>query len=138
MNFQTAIRACLGNYATFAGRARRSEFWFFALFTILCNIVASILDGALFGIQGGGPLGVIVSLGLFLPGLAAGARRLHDGGRSGWWLLIGLLPILGWIVLLIFYLNRGEDGPNRFGGDPREAIAMPGTPASLNRPWTRP
>jgi uncharacterized membrane protein YhaH (DUF805 family) len=138
MNFPTAIKSCLSNYAGFSGRARRSEFWYFTLFSILANLIASILDGALFGLPGG-PIGGILSLGLFLPSLAVAARRLHDTGRSGWWMLLGLIPLIGWVVLLIWYVGRGEDGPNRFGADPRApGDWTPAGAAALNRPWQRP
>ena len=88
MNFPDAVRRVLTNYATFAGRARRSEFWFFYLFLLLAQIGASILDGAIFGWAASGPIGLLVSLGLLLPMIAVAARRLHDGGRSGWWMLL--------------------------------------------------
>ena len=128
MTFPDAVRRCFTLYATFAGRARRSEFWFFWLFNLLAHGVAGILDAALFGIAA--PLNAIVSLLLLVPNLAVAVRRLHDGGRSGWWLLIALVPLLGILVLLFWSVSRGEDGPNRFGADPR-AIPQAGTA----RPW---
>jgi uncharacterized membrane protein YhaH (DUF805 family) len=128
MTFPDAVRRCFTLYATFAGRARRSEFWFFWLFNLLAHGVAGILDAALFSVAA--PLNAIVSLVLLVPNLAVAVRRLHDVGRSGWWLLIVLVPLIGIVVLLIWYLSRGEDGPNRFGTDPR-AIPQAG-PA---RPW---
>ena len=128
MTFPDAIRRCLTLYATFGGRARRSEFWFFWLFNLLAHGVAGILDVAIFGIAS--PLNAIVSLLLLVPNLAVAVRRLHDGGRSGWWLLIVLVPLLGILVLLFWSVRRGEDGPNRFGADPR-AIPQAGTA----RPW---
>jgi uncharacterized membrane protein YhaH (DUF805 family) len=128
MTFLDAVCRCFALYATFAGRARRSEFWFFWLFNLLAHGVAGILDAALFSVDA--PLNAIVSLVLLVPNLAVAVRRLHDVGRSGWWLLILLVPLIGIVVLLIWYLSRGEDGPNRFGTDPR-AIPQAG-PA---RPW---
>lgn len=128
MTFPDAVRRCLVFYATFTGRARRSEFWFFWLFNLLAHGVAGILDAAIFGITS--PLNAIVSLLLLVPNLAVAVRRLHDVGRSGWWLLIALVPLLGILVLLIWALRPGEDGPNRFGTDPR-AILPTGPP----RPW---
>ena len=114
MGFVEAISACFSKYATFTGRARRSEYWWFALFQALVNIVA-------YGIEqqtAGGLVGNLVELALVLPALAVAARRLHDIGKSGWWLLIGLIPVLGWIMLLIWACTRGTLGPNRFGPDP--------------------
>ncbi|WP_237217291.1 DUF805 domain-containing protein, partial [Falsiroseomonas oryziterrae] len=122
MNFQDAVRTCLQNYVTFSGRARRSEFWFFILFNLLVQVVAAILDSFL---GDTGIMGAIASLALFLPGLAVSVRRLHDTGRSGWWVLLGLVPLVGIIVLIVWYANRGEDGPNRFGPDPRGGV-VPG------------
>jgi uncharacterized membrane protein YhaH (DUF805 family) len=126
MNFQDAVASALRNYATFAGRARRSEFWFFFLFTLLAQAVAGIIDEA----ATRGVLGAVLSILLLLPSIAVGVRRLHDNGRSGWWLLLGLVPMIGWIVLLIWYCQPGEAGPNRFGPDPRANGLPPG-----QRPW---
>ena len=117
MNFGESVRTCLNNYVTFTGRARRSEYWYFVLFNVIAQVVAGILDNAVF--QGAGVLGAVVSLALLLPGLAVSVRRLHDVGRSGWWLLIGLVPVVGIIVLIVWYVARGDDGPNRVGADPR-------------------
>jgi uncharacterized membrane protein YhaH (DUF805 family) len=130
MDFQTSIRTCLQKYATFTGRARRSEFWWFVLFGILVNIAASIVDSILFGhssysgMMGGGGMhmgydggiiGSIASLALLLPNLAVGARRLHDIGRSGWWMLIALIPVIGWILLIVWYARQSDAGENAFG-----------------------
>jgi uncharacterized membrane protein YhaH (DUF805 family) len=132
MTFPDAVRRCLTLYATFGGRARRSEFWFFWLFNLLAHMVAGILDLAIF--SAGSPLNAIVSLLLLIPGLSVSVRRLHDGGRSGWWLLIGLVPLVGIVVLLIWYATRGEEGTNRFGPDP---LGTPptGTLGGPGRPW---
>jgi uncharacterized membrane protein YhaH (DUF805 family) len=133
MGFAEAVRSGFSNYATFSGRARRSEFWFWALFAFLASVVAMLVDGMLFpdlmtaqvggGMASvesrGGPVTAIVGLALLLPGLAMAVRRLHDTDRRGWWLLIGLIPIIGFIVLLVFYVTDGTRGPNRFGADPK-------------------
>lgn len=124
MNFQQGVKSVFSNYATFAGRARRAEYWWWVLFIILGNAVFSILDRALFGhgmmmMRGdGGPLGAIFSLLVLLPSIAVGVRRLHDTDRSGWWLLLGFIPLIGTIILLWWFCTRGTAGPNRFGADP--------------------
>ena len=120
MNFSSAIQACFANYATFRGRARRSEYWFFALFMILSSLVAAVLDGMIASSTAGHltVFSAILGMVLFLPSLAVTARRLHDIGRSGWWMLISLVPIIGGILLLVWLCKRGDDGRNRFGPDP--------------------
>lgn len=115
MDFQTSIRTVLSKYATFTGRATRSEFWWFALFVILVNIATSIIDNLIIGAP---VLNTISALGLLLPQLAAGVRRLHDIDRSGWWLLIVLIPLIGWIVLIFFNVQPSQQGANRFGPQP--------------------
>ncbi len=125
MDFTTAVRTCFGKYATFRGRARRAEYWWFVLFNMLAHIVLSIIDAVIFGVGGGAMhggepqiLSGLFSLAVFLPSLAVGVRRLHDTGRSGWWLLIWLIPVIGWIVLIWWLATPGEDGPNSHGPDP--------------------
>ena len=115
MGFQEAVRTVLSKYATFTGRAARPEFWWFALFSLLAHLVASFLDGLLFGQQ---LIDGLLALALLLPSLAVGARRLHDIGRSGWWLLISLIPVVGWLVLIYFYVQPGEPSDNQFGPRP--------------------
>ena len=95
----------LKKYATFAGRAQRAEYWYFVLFYILIFIGLSVIDGITgsFSAEAGmGLLGGILTLALLIPSIAVGVRRLHDTGRSGWWLLIALIPLIGAIVLLVF------------------------------------
>ncbi|MBP1851348.1 DUF805 domain-containing protein [Rhizobium halophytocola] len=115
MEFQHAVRRAFSKYVTFTGRAMRSEFWWFALFVVLVNAVAEIIDRMIFGF---GLLGAIAALVLFLPQLTVAVRRLHDTGRSGWWLLIALIPLIGWIVLLYFYIQPSDHGDNRYGLQP--------------------
>ena len=117
MNFGQAIASGFRNYATFAGRACRSEFWYWTLFSFLVSIVAAILDAAIFAFSPVSPLGAISTIILFLPGLAVAARRLHDLDRTGWWLLI-MLTVIGVVLLLIWDCIKGTTGPNRFGADP--------------------
>jgi uncharacterized membrane protein YhaH (DUF805 family) len=99
MDFVSAVKSCLGQYATFSGRAVRSEFWWFFLFQIVAVVVASLL---------GDMVSTIVSLALLLPGLAVGARRLHDIGRTGWWQLLSLTGI-GFLLLLYWWAQPSED-----------------------------
>ena len=111
----------LKKYADFSGRAPRAEYWWFYLLIIIGYVIATILDSTL-GFTGAvGPYGVIMSvfaLAMLVPSIAAGIRRLHDTDRSGWWLLIGLIPLIGAIVLIVFFVMQGTVGDNRFGSDP--------------------
>jgi uncharacterized membrane protein YhaH (DUF805 family) len=111
----------LKKYADFTGRAPRAEYWWFVLFTIIGQIVALSLDSILGMSQTVGPYGPILclyALALLIPSIAVGARRLHDTDRSGWWLLIGLIPLIGAIVLLVFFVTEGTKGDNPYGADP--------------------
>jgi uncharacterized membrane protein YhaH (DUF805 family) len=119
----------LQQYADFAGRARRTEFWMFTLFSAIISIVLAVLDtmlGLTF-VEGttSGWLGLIYSLAVLLPGLGVTVRRLHDTGRSGWWLLIGLVPFVGGIVLIVFCATAGNMGANSYGPDPKASIGSP-------------
>ena len=106
----------LKKYAVFSGRARRKEYWYFVLFNLLISFVLSIIDGVInFGGGGIGILYSIYSLAVFIPGLAVTVRRLHDIGRSGWWLLLVLIPVIGWIVLFVFFISGSQPGPNQYG-----------------------
>src|SRR5207245_9997898 len=116
MNFQTAVKTCLTKYVTVSGRAARSEYWYWVLFGVLVGIVANIVDAILFG-GNSRPVSSIVSLAILLPGIAVSVRRLHDLDRSGWWYLLVLIPVVGWIVLLVWFIGRGTVGSNRLGSD---------------------
>jgi uncharacterized membrane protein YhaH (DUF805 family) len=113
MGFAEAIKAGFSNYVAFSGRAIRSEFWYWVLFVILVEIVTSIIDYIL-GHQITTPL---FGLAVFLPGVAISIRRLHDTDRTGWWIFIGLIPLIGAILLIVWYCTRGTVGPNRYGPD---------------------
>ncbi|MEV6670024.1 DUF805 domain-containing protein [Streptomyces sp. NPDC051162] len=107
----------LKKYTVFTGRAHRTEFWMFTLISVLISIVLAVIDTAL----GTKPLlGVLYSLAVLLPSLAVGARRLHDTNRTGWWLLISLIPIIGGIVLIVFWALPGTPGDNSYGPPPQE------------------
>ncbi|MEU6162788.1 DUF805 domain-containing protein [Streptomyces tanashiensis] len=109
----------LKKYAVFNGRARRKEFWMFELFNIIISIVLNVVDMSL-DIQ---LLSLIYTVGIFLPSLAVTVRRLHDTGRSGWWVLIGLVPLVGFIILLVFTVQEGEQQQNAHGPNPKLAPA---------------
>jgi uncharacterized membrane protein YhaH (DUF805 family) len=112
MDFKTAVVTCLTKYVDFDGRASRSEFWWFALACFLAALVIGMIAG---------PLGMIVSLATFLPSLAAGIRRLHDIGKSGWWILIGLIPLIGWIIAIYWAVKDSQPQSNSWGAPPVQA-----------------
>jgi uncharacterized membrane protein YhaH (DUF805 family) len=117
MTFGEAVRSGFDHYAKFDGRASRPAFWWWVLFVLLVSVGANIIDLAI-----GAPVfNAIVGLGLLLPNLSVAIRRLHDTDRTGWWVLIWLIPLIGWIVLLVFYLQQGDAGENRFGPPPATA-----------------
>jgi uncharacterized membrane protein YhaH (DUF805 family) len=120
----------LKKYAEFSGRARRKEFWMFVLINWIISIGFSIIDrllGLTYANRSGGVLQSIYGLAVLVPSLAVGVRRLHDTGRSGWWILIGLIPIIGWIILIVFWATDGTTGQNQHGPDPKaEERGFPG------------
>ncbi|WP_323041965.1 DUF805 domain-containing protein [Gemmobacter sp.] len=116
MNMIEAVKVCFSKYVTFSGRARRAEYWWFILFTTIVSFVLQLLDGSFSGEPG--IISGVWGLATFLPSLAAASRRLHDIDRTAWWLLIILVPLIGWIVLIVFFATPGTRGPNRFGADP--------------------
>ncbi|MBF0463195.1 MAG: DUF805 domain-containing protein [Magnetococcales bacterium] len=111
-------------YAVFRGRARRKEYWYFTLFNMILMVVFAAIDGftGTFSIEAGmGVLGGIYALVTLLPALAVSVRRLHDAGHSGWWLFIGLIPLIGFIVLIVFMVQDSKPGNNQYGANPKEA-----------------
>jgi uncharacterized membrane protein YhaH (DUF805 family) len=111
MNFGESIQSGFSNYVNFSDRADRSEYWYWVLFTAICTLVAYIADFAI-----GLPVTrTLFELATVLPGLAVAVRRLHDTDRSGWWIFLFLIPLIGAIVLIIWFSSPGTDGPNRFG-----------------------
>jgi len=124
MTFSEAVKSGFDHYVKFDGRASRPAYWWWFLFTILVAVAASIIDAAIgsFGVISG-----IAGLALLLPGLSVAIRRLHDTDHSGWWVLIGLIPIIGFIVLLVFYLRQSDPGENRYGPPPAEGVQAPST-----------
>lgn len=117
MGIQEAVITCLSKYADFEGRADRPEYWWWALFVLAGWVILYVLMGRILGEDSGAGAvsGGLFCLAAFSPGLAVGARRLHDTDRSGWWMLLLLVPIAGWLALLYFCAQPGTLGPNRFG-----------------------
>ena len=116
----------LKKYTVFSGRARRKEYWFFFLFNILFSIAAAIIDNATGTFDpstGMGMFGALYTLAILIPSLAVTVRRLHDTGRSGWWLLVVLIPMLGGIVLFVFMLLDSSPEDNQYGANPKTEIA---------------
>lgn len=135
MNFTESINTCFNKYVTFSGRAIRSEFWWFVLFIIIGGVVAGLIDSMIFepkivvqSMSADGfnfsmlwrpePITSIFSLVTFLPGISVTVRRLHDGNKSGWFYWIVLIPLIGWIMLIVWTASDGTDGENDFGIDP--------------------
>ena len=115
MSFTQAVASGFLKYVTFAGRAARSEFWYWILFTMLAGLATEVLDH--FFASSGEPSSAVFALVTFLPGLAVTVRRLHDTDRSGWWLLLFLVPVVNF-VLIVWFCFEGTQGYNRFGADP--------------------
>lgn len=121
----------LRQYADFSGRARRTEYWMFVLFNVIFSIVAMGIDnllGLTFKMESAygdtvtipyGYIFLLYSLAMLIPSLAVGVRRLHDVGKSGWMMLVGLIPIIGSIWLLVLYFTDSQDGSNKWGDNPK-------------------
>jgi uncharacterized membrane protein YhaH (DUF805 family) len=111
----------LRRYAQFVGRAGRAEFWWFVLASFIISAVLNLLGQASDVLY---VLGFVYSLAVLVPSIAVGVRRLHDTGRSGWWILIGLVPLVGLIVLIVFFAGQGHPGPNQYGPPPPTEPAL--------------
>ncbi|HEX2559544.1 DUF805 domain-containing protein [Phenylobacterium sp.] len=116
----------LRKYADFNGRARRAEYWLFTLLMILISLPLSVISGVAgaadetgAGAVGGSLILLLVMLGLIIPSIAVTVRRLHDTNRSGWWILISFIPLVGGLILFVFSVLDGTPGPNNFGPDPK-------------------
>lgn len=110
----------LKKYAVFEGRARRTEYWMFALFNLIISIVLGVIDGAA---GSSGALSGVYALAVLLPAIGVSIRRLHDVDRTGWWLLIVLIPLIGLLLLLVFTVQDSTPGENRYGPNPKESAA---------------
>jgi len=115
MGFTEAVQTCLTKYVGFEGRAARPEYWWFALALALAYLVAILIDTYVINYP---VLRILLWLATILPSLGVGVRRLHDTDRSGWWLLISVIPIIGTIVLIVWLATAGSPGQNRFGAQP--------------------
>ena len=114
MNIGQSISYCFSNYFNFSGRGSRSEFWWFYLFATICGFVGSVWDASMGDTSGNGMMYWISILATLCPSIAAGARRLHDVNKSGWWQLLWI-TIIGGILLIIWHATEGENRKNRFG-----------------------
>jgi len=117
MNFSEAISAGFAGFFDFETRSQRSAYWYWTLFVLLVGLVTGFIDIVIFG-PGVSIFNILSSLVLLIPGLAVSVRRLHDIDRSGWWLLLALIPVIGWFVLIYWAVQAGTDGDNDFGSDP--------------------
>ena len=117
MSFPEAVTSAFQNYVNFSGRARRSEYWYF---TIFVGIISGVLSAAAKnGVNIAATLGTIFALATFLPGLSVSWRRLHDIGKSGWWNLIALVPLIGWIFIIYWGCKDSEPNANKYGPCPK-------------------
>ena len=116
MDFQTSIKTCFQKYAVFSGRASRSEFWYFSLFCFLGGTITWVIDTMILGYsaEDWGAISVIFQIVIILPGIAVGARRLHDINKSGWWQLI-TLTVIGIILLIVWFATSGSSKKNEYG-----------------------
>ncbi len=129
MNLQEAVRSVLSKYADFTGRARRSEYWFWFLAVIIGAIVTSIIDSII-----GVPITYIVFLlGVLVPNIAVSIRRMHDIGKSGWWILVGLIPFVGAIILIVWFVGDSQPD-NEYGPNPKGGGPAPGVPPAYGTP----
>ena len=115
MSFTDAVKSVLSQYVGFGGRARRSEYWYFFLFYLIVDVVVMIVAN----VTGLSWLTSILTLALFLPNLAVSIRRLHDIGKSGWFVLLTLIPIVGIILLIVWYCKDSMPGENQYGPNPK-------------------
>lgn len=118
MSFTESIKSVFSKYATFSGRARRSEYWYFALFVFIVDLILSTVLGAI-SQKLGQTLSSLFSLAILIPSLAVCCRRLHDIGKSGWLQLLALIPVVGWIILIIWAAKDSDPGENQYGANPK-------------------
>lgn len=117
-NVERSVRTSLDKFADFSGRASRPEYWYFMIPVFIILFVTNLVDALLLGMP---VLSLLATLAILVPTLSVGARRLHDTNRSGWWLLVGLIPVVGAIALIYFLCQPGTAGQNQFGSEPSTA-----------------
>lgn len=135
--FMTALR----KYAVFSGRSRRREYWYFGLFYLILYVVLAMVDGITGSFDFRSGMGVFtgaLTLALLVPSLSVSVRRLHDTGRSGWWLLLGIIPVIGAVILIVFLAQDSEPGANRFGPNPKATPNRPIGVTTPGKPWSAP
>lgn len=133
MNFKSAIQRAFQRYFDFNQRAGRAEFWYFVAFMLIAGSIISIIEGQLFpqseapaaGLSmsvgfdsSNGPVSAIFSILVLIPWLSVTVRRLHDTSKTGWWVLFGFVPLIGWITMLVFLIKEGDNGDNKYGPSP--------------------
>ncbi len=118
------LKVVKDNYANFSGRARRKEYWMFVLINTVISFVIGFIGGFIGGVLDmpviGSVLSLIYTLALLVPSLAVGVRRLHDIGKSGWWLFISFIPVIGWIWIIVLLVTDSQTGENKWGKNPKE------------------
>lgn len=119
MDFKQSVITCLKKYVDFNGRAGRPEYWWFVLAMVIASLVVSLVLGDI--------VALLLHLALLLPSISAGVRRMHDMGKSGWFLLVSLIPLVGWIIV-IYWLAQPTVGPNEYGEGPALPEAAPALP----------
>jgi len=126
VDFPEAVKLGFQRYIDLSGRSSRAEYWWFAFFIALVDIIATAVDTVVLGTDLGdtGLLAAVWGLATLIPSLAIGVRRLHDINKSGWWLLLWFVLVIGWIVLIVWAIKRGDDGPNKYGPDPRQPTSQ--------------
>ena len=118
-DFVNSVKTCFQKYADFSGRAARPEFWWFVLFQVIVLMVLGMVSQT---------ISSLASLAMLVPALAVGARRLHDIGKSGWLQLLGLIPIIGWIILIYWACQPGQPESNQYGAPPSGAVVTQAAP----------
>ena len=123
VDFGTAVKLGFQRCVDFGGRSTRAEYWWWGLFTVVVSQALFIADTLTLGWLGGLP-GTLFTLATIIPSLALSVRRLHDINRTGWWLLLLFVLVIGWIVLIVWAIKQGDKGPNKYGPDPRKPTSQ--------------